>query len=107
MSGTPHTKAAVAIPASDSRRYQRSAIGLGARQFVRNRAAVVGLIALLALVTVSALARVVSPYDPTIINLSQSVQPPSLTHLLGTDYFGRDMLSRVMLGGQVSLSVGL
>jgi len=107
MSGTSRTNAPAAVLISDARRHQRSALGLGARQFVRNRAALVGLVALIALVTVSALARVLAPYDPTIINLSEKLQPPSPSHLLGTDYFGRDMLSRVMLGGQVSLSVGL
>jgi peptide/nickel transport system permease protein len=92
---------------SDARRYQRSALGLALRQFMRNRAAVVGLIALTALVAISALARQLAPYDPISINLPDKLQAPSAAHLFGTDHFGRDMLSRVMLGGQVSLSVGL
>jgi peptide/nickel transport system permease protein len=59
------------------------------------------------LVVASVLAPLVSPYDPVKINLAEKLQPPNRVHLLGTDYFGRDVLSRVLYGGRISLTVGL
>lgn len=43
------------------------------------------------------------PYDPNAQNLSESLQSPSLRHLMGTDIYGRDMFSRVLVGGKVSI----
>jgi peptide/nickel transport system permease protein len=80
---------------------------LAARQFRRNRAAAAGLICLAILGLAVALAPEIAPYDPTAISLRAKLQHPSLTHLLGTDYFGRDIFSRVLFGGQLSLSVGV
>jgi peptide/nickel transport system permease protein len=51
-------------------------------------------------------APVLSPYDPLAQNLEQRLQPPSRAHLLGTDDFGRDILSRVIYGARISLTVG-
>ena len=48
-----------------------------------------------------------APYNPTAINLKDKLKPPTSTHFLGTDYFGRDVLARVMYGGRVSLLVSL
>lgn len=48
-------------------------------------------------------ANSLTPYDPYRQDLSQALQAPSLTHLLGTDRFGRDILSRVILGGQTTI----
>jgi peptide/nickel transport system permease protein len=47
------------------------------------------------------------PYNPNSINLNQAFLPPSLTHLFGTDYLGRDVFSRTIVGGTVSIEVGL
>jgi peptide/nickel transport system permease protein len=85
----------------------RGAVTLAARQFARSRAAMAGLVTLAMLVALASLSSVVSPYDPTTINLSDKLQAPSMSHWLGTDYFGRDVLSRVLHGGRVSLAVGL
>jgi peptide/nickel transport system permease protein len=95
------------VPAVDARRYRRNALGMAARQFTRNRAALAGLIGLTMLVATSVLAPLLVPYDPVQISLSDKLQPPNPAHPWGTDHFGRDVLSRVMLGGQVSLAVGL
>ena len=97
----------VTAPVPAPQRYHRSALGMAAGQFARNRAALAGLVALIVLVTLALLASVLAPYDPVSISLSDKLQPPTSTHLLGTDHFGRDVLSRAMHGGQVSLSVGL
>ena len=78
------------------------------RRFMRNRAAVAGAAFMLVLVPlVFPLANVVAPQDPHATNLREIGQPPSADHLLGTDLTGRDMWSRVVYGGRVSLAVGL
>jgi len=46
-----------------------------------------------------------TPYDPTFMNLEERFQSPNLHHLMGTDQFGRDILSRIMIGSHVSLIV--
>ncbi len=80
---------------------------LASRQFVRNRAAVGGLVLLVLLCVAVAMAPALAPFDPSRISLSAKLQPPSFVHLLGTDYFGRDCLSRLLYGGRLSLTVGL
>ncbi|MGM1018847.1 MAG: oligopeptide ABC transporter permease [Actinomycetota bacterium] len=79
---------------------------LALRRFLRNPVAVVGAIVLIVVVLASALAPIISPYPPDAIDLAQIRQPPSADHLLGTDSTGRDVLSRLLSGGQVSLAVG-
>jgi peptide/nickel transport system permease protein len=56
---------------------------------------------------IAAFAPFVAPYDPVKVNVADSLLPPSPTHWLGTDDLGRDVLSRVMWGSRVSLSVGV
>jgi peptide/nickel transport system permease protein len=85
----------------------RGSLLLAARQFPRNRAATVGLVVLLLICLTAALAPWIAPYDPIQIKLSMKLKPPSLEHLMGTDHFGRDVLSRILYGGRTSLSVGL
>ncbi len=48
-----------------------------------------------------------TPYDVEALNIAQKLQTPSLTHWLGTDHFGRDILSMIMVGARVSLAVAL
>ena len=45
------------------------------------------------------------PFDVTELNISNRLQPVSLTHPFGTDHFGRDMLSMIMVGAQTSIAV--
>ncbi len=63
------------------------------------------LIALFALCAI--LAPVLAPMDPTDQILSLRLQPPSLAHLLGMDQLGRDLLSRLLFGARISLTIGL
>jgi peptide/nickel transport system permease protein len=65
------------------------------------------LIGLIALALVAFAAPLTAPYDPTAIDLKVSRIGPSLHHLLGTDLSGRDVLSRLIYGARVSLSVGV
>jgi peptide/nickel transport system permease protein len=62
---------------------------------------------LLAMALAAILAPLVAPYDPLLYHPSLVAQPPTAAHLLGTDASGRDVLSRVIYGTQISLSVGL
>ncbi len=65
------------------------------------------LSALALIIIASVFAPVISSYDPEEINLDELRQPPGHLHLLGTDNKGRDILSRILHGGRVSLSVAL
>lgn len=63
--------------------------------------------ALLVLVVAAAVAPTIAPYDPVKVSMRERLQGPSAPHLLGTDQFGRDILSRIVHGTRVSLTVGL
>jgi peptide/nickel transport system permease protein len=76
-------------------------------RFRRNRLAMVGLGTIIVLAALAILAPVVAPYDPLRIDSKAFGKPPSAGHLLGTDQSGRDVLSRLLYGARVSLSVGL
>jgi len=76
------------------------------RRFRKHPGALVGAI-LLSLVILSTLLVPLSPYDPEISDLKSRLEPPSLQHPFGTDALGRDMLTRVLYGGRISLFVGL
>jgi peptide/nickel transport system permease protein len=73
----------------------------------RNPRMIVGGAIVLAWLFVAIFAPWVAPYDPIKVNVSDSLIPPGPGHWLGTDDLGRDVLSRVMWGARVSLSVGV
>ena len=73
----------------------------------RNPRMIVGGAIVLGWLFVAAFAPFIAPYDPIKVNVSDSLIPPGSAHWLGTDDLGRDMLSRVMWGARVSLSVGV
>src|SRR5438094_9620241 len=77
------------------------------RALARNRAALLAVVLLLIISLASVFAGAFTPHDPLAINLAQALQPPSATHLLGTDNLGRDVLARLLYGGRVSLAIVL
>jgi ABC-type dipeptide/oligopeptide/nickel transport system permease subunit len=77
------------------------------RRFATNRAAVVGAVGLAALVAACVVIPIVSPYDPYDVQFSEKLQGPSWSHPLGTDFFGRDVLTRLALAGRTSMLVAL
>jgi peptide/nickel transport system permease protein len=76
------------------------------RRLLRHRGAVAGSLMILLFFTAALLAPALSPYHPLAQDLDRRLQGPSWAHLLGTDDFGRDLLSRVMYGARISLTVG-
>ncbi len=76
-------------------------------RMARNRAAVISALFLLALMLAAVFAEIIAPYDPNAVDFTALRQPPSPAHLMGTDEIGRDILSRVIFGARVSLTVGI
>jgi peptide/nickel transport system permease protein len=75
-------------------------------RLARNSMAMEGLVTVVALFFVAVFANWLAPYPPDLIDTSQILMEPSRAHLLGTDVLGRDVLSRMIHGAGVSLSVG-
>lgn len=72
----------------------------------RNRLAVLGLTVLLLFIFIAAVTPWIAPYDYAQQDLELGAAPPSAAHWLGTDIFGRDLLTQIMFGGRISLAVG-
>lgn len=79
-------------------------IGLRLRQ---NRLALAGLVLILIFLLMAVFAPLIAPYDPYRIDENAVLSPPSAEHPLGTDSFGRDVLSRMVYGARISFKVGL
>lgn len=75
------------------------------RKLLRHKIGMTGLVIILVIIFCAALAPVLAPYDPTEIDYESMLTPPSWAHPLGTDEIGRDILSRLIFGAQVSLKV--
>jgi peptide/nickel transport system permease protein len=76
------------------------------QRLMKHPGAVAGALVMICFCAIALLAPWLSPYDPLAQELDRRLQGPSWAHLLGTDDFGRDMLSRVMYGARISLTVG-
>jgi peptide/nickel transport system permease protein len=76
------------------------------RRFLKHKLAVAGLIVFGLIIFIAALAPVISPHDPNKI-FGEFEAAPSATHILGTDPVGRDVMSRLIYGAQVSIAVGI
>ncbi|NKB68796.1 MAG: ABC transporter permease subunit [Candidatus Latescibacteria bacterium] len=72
-----------------------------------HRLALLGGALVVGLLFVALAAPLLVPYDPIEQNLYQRLEPPSMAHPLGTDDFGRDILSRIIYGSRISLRIGL
>jgi len=76
------------------------------RRFRRHRLALLGMVTIAFLLLTSLFAGVLAPYDPLAQDLANRNQGPSAGHIFGTDELGRDMLSRLLFAGQISLTIG-
>jgi oligopeptide transport system permease protein len=72
----------------------------------KNHLAVAGLVVLVLMIVVALLTPWIAPYAYDAQDLDLGATPPSAAHWLGTDIFGRDMLTQIMFGGRISLAVG-
>ena len=72
----------------------------------RSPLTVAGLVLIILLALIAALAPVIAPADPLKQVLSTRLKPPSAAHWLGTDQLGRDVLSRMIYGARISLLIG-
>ncbi|MFS0776920.1 ABC transporter permease [Neobacillus sp. 3P2-tot-E-2] len=86
---------------------QKSNVSRFLRVFLARKVVVLGLIILIATVLLAIFAPLIAPHDPYAQDLSKSLLQPNATHWLGTDMLGRDVLSRIIYGSRVSLTVGL
>jgi peptide/nickel transport system permease protein len=78
-----------------------------ARRFRKNRIGMAGAIIVVGCVLLALLAPLLAPYGPEETHPNWKLYPPNEYFLFGTDEFGRDILSRIMYGAQISLTVGL
>ena len=76
------------------------------KRFRKHPGAIVGVF-VIAFLALAVILVPLSPYDPEASSITERLQPPSLAHPMGTDALGRDLLTRVLYGGRVSLTVGI
>src|SRR5699024_1382314 len=79
---------------------------LNVMRFKKNKRAVIGLFITLFFIFIATLAPWISPFNPFEYNLQDALQSPNAKHLLGTDQYGRDTLSRIIYGARYSLAIG-
>jgi peptide/nickel transport system permease protein len=77
------------------------------RALLSNKAAVFGLLIIVVLGVLALLAPYITSYNPNQQSLTSALQPPSAQHWFGTDNLGRDIFTRILYGGRISLMVGV
>ena len=92
---------------ADAPRARSAGLRDGFGRLLRDPLGLIGLILVVLMVGSAVLADVLAPYNPLGINVRARLQPPSWAHLLGTDQLGRDIMSRLLVGGRVALEVAL
>lgn len=85
----------------------QSPFTIARRKFIKNKPAIVASCILLLIFLISLISPLIAPYDPNVQNLVQIKGDMSIEHWLGTDSGGRDILSRLLYSGRVSLMFGL
>ena len=102
------TSGSIAVPiTSEPRGVERTQLRMALERFRAHRPAMAGALVLTLLAILCAAAPLVSPYDPDKTALLSLYESPSLTHPFGTDDLGRDLATRILYGGRVSLAIGL
>lgn len=93
--------------ASSSRRKKQNSNSVQVfRRFMKNKAAVVASVIMIVFVLAAIFADYITLHDVSSTDLTNLLQPPSKTYWLGTDHLGRDLYSRIVYGGRISLAVG-
>ncbi len=86
---------------------KETTLGITWQPFKRYRPALIGAAVISILALTAVFAPVVSLYDPEKFDLNIRVQPPSTAHIMGTDELGRDLFTRILYGGRISLAIGV
>lgn len=95
----------VSVP-PEGRPGAKSQLVLAVRRLLRSKMATVGLVLLMAISGAAIAAPGIVSRDPTLVDTDSALEPPTREHILGTDSLGRDIASRVVYGGRISLGVG-
>jgi peptide/nickel transport system permease protein len=78
------------------------------KRFSRSKTGMLGAFLVITIALAAAAAPLIAPYNPDAVDLLARMSPPLTSgHLLGTDIYGRDLLSRLIWGGRLSLAIGL
>ncbi len=77
------------------------------RKILANRLAIAGFVVFSLMVVMCAIAPLLTPYGPNAIDLRNRLSSPSTSHIMGTDQIGRDIWTRILYGGRISIFVGL
>lgn len=85
---------------------RRSSRSRSLRPWYRNGTLIAGIVVVGALVLIAVLAPLIAPFDPVKQDLLHTLETPNSTHWLGTDKYGRDVLSRLIWGARVDLRIG-
>lgn len=88
-------------------KFKKSKLSRSMRKMLSNRLAVLGVLIFAVIFLACVLAPLISSYDPKAVDLRAMNQPPSAQHLFGTDKLGRDVFTRTLYGGRLSMLVGL
>jgi len=107
MSTTAHSDVAVPAIADDEGQIRRSIWQTTLHFCRREPLGAFGMLIVLIIAFAGLFAELIAPYSPTSNDFASMTEAPSLTHLLGTDQFGRDLLSRIIFGARTALIVGL
>jgi len=95
------------LPVDETVAAPRSHLRIAIRRFTQHRVAMLGLVILAIMILASIFAPLLAPYGVNQQDLFAQLQPPSAHHLLGTDDLGQDVLTRLLYGGRISLSIGI
>ena len=105
MSDTVHSDILVQPPGMISR--LAASLSVAMRKLAHEPLGLAGFIILALLCVIAIFAPLIAPYNPVIQNLGNTLQPPSWTHIAGTDEFGRDILSRLIYGTRITIQTVL
>lgn len=88
-------------------RVKQSPVVFFISRFARDPLGLLGLIIVTLMVAGAVFATWIIPYDPIAMDMLHRLEPPSTAHLMGTDQLGRDVFSRIIMGGRIALQVSL
>lgn len=95
------------LKAEEEGHIRKSKMSRSVQKMFQNRLAVIGLMVFGGIILTCLLAPLIAAYDPVAPDLRSINQPPSLQHIFGTDKLGRDVFTRTLYGGRLSMLIGL